>query len=293
METEFLPSKRTGLAVILLLCAVIIVASVSLILDASQFPDQPGYPLKVAFGLGLFIPLFWLIYRAYELISMRYVLARGGLALRWGLRREIIPMPELEWIRPVSDFEDRLPLPLVCLPGCYLGKKQVNGLGLVEFTATDRGQFLLVAAHKRYFVISPKGEAEFLRQFERLNELGTLEPFQALSESFSTLWERVWQDRTAKKLIQGGLGAALLLLVMAVVLSVLRANITWVTLDIVPSQRLFLLAVLGMFVWFVGLWSGFFFYLRSKLEKTMIYLLWGASIFTSLVLAIAMLIMSL
>lgn len=86
---------------------------------------------------------------------------------------------------------------------------------------------------------------------------------------------------------------ALLLLALAVILSRLRQSITWVSLEVVSSQRLYLLALLGGFAWVVSLGVGIFFYLKGSMEKTMIYLLWGASSFTSLILAVAMLIMSL
>lgn len=293
METEFIPQKRTGLVVILLLCLLLTAGSVYLLLDASRQPQAPGYWVKVVLGIGLFLPWFRLIYRVYTLVTMRYTLARGGLSLRWGLRREVISLPEVIWARPVSDFEVSLPLPLFSLPGSIFGKRQVNGLGAVEFAASDRNQLVLVATRKAYYCISPQDAVAFSQQFERLTELGTPDPWQSSSENFGTLWQRVWQDRAARRLIQVGLVMALLLLALAVILSRLRQSITWVSLEVVSSQRLYLLALLGGFAWVVSLGVGIFFYLKGSMEKTMIYLLWGASSFTSLILAAAMLIMSL
>lgn len=293
METEFIPSKRTGLVVILLLCLLLTAGSVYLLLDASRQPQAPGYWVKVVLGFGFIVPWFRLIYRAYALMTMRYTLSRGGLSLRWGLRSEVIPLPEVAWVRPVSDFEASLPLPLFSLPGSIFGKRQVNGLGLVEFAASDRNQLVLVACRKVFYCISPQDSVAFSHQVERLTELGTFDPWQSSSENFGTLWQQVWQDRAARRLIQVGLVMALLLLALAVILSGLRESITWVSLEVVSSQRLYLLALLGGFAWFASLWVGIFFYLRGSMEKTMIYLLWGASSFTSLILAVAMLIMSL
>ncbi|MGV8049611.1 MAG: PH domain-containing protein [Anaerolineaceae bacterium] len=293
MENDFYPPRRTGLFVIIPLILLLITASLYLLIKASQYPQAPYSTWSIGLGLVFIISVILLIYRVYTLVTMRYTLARGGLSLRWGLRREVISLPEVIWARPVSDFEVSLPLPLFSLPGSIFGKRQVNGLGAVEFAASDRNQLVLVATRKAYYCISPQDAVAFSQQFERLTELGTPDPWQSSSENFGTLWQRVWQDRAARRLIQVGLVMALLLLALAVILSRLRQSITWVSLEVVSSQRLYLLALLGGFAWVVSLGVGIFFYLKGSMEKTMIYLLWGASSFTSLILAAAMLIMSL
>jgi len=169
----------------------------------------------------------------------------------------------------------------------------VLGLGTVEFAATDRRKFLLVACHERYFVISPQVEQEFLDLVERLTELGSLESFAPLSEGFATLWNSVWRDLTARRLILGSLAANVVLLVLALVLASLQPNVIWATLETVPSQRLLLLPLLGLLAWLMDACSGAVFYLQEALEKPMVYLLWGMPSFLALLLAAAMLIMAL
>jgi hypothetical protein len=84
---------------------------------------------------------------------------------------------------------------------------------------------------------------------------------------------------------------ALLALAFALVGS--RAEITWTTLEQVPSTQVFLFAFFSLFIWLLNFGVGLFFYLRGGMEKAMIYLLWSGSILSSLLLAAAMLILAL
>jgi len=292
MEKEFLPPKRTGFWVLLVLLVGVLAAIIVLVIDASRTAQQPRFTLELVLAFMMLIVWIWLLLRHHTLLTTRYTLSRRDLELRWGLRREVIPMPEIEWIRPVSDFKSKLPLPAFSLPGVYFGKKQVAGLGEVDFAATERHQFLLVACNGRYFVISPQEEREFLDIFERLTELGSLEHSISLSEGFSTLWHRVWRDSTTRWLILGGLAANAALLVLALALSRLQPNVTWTTLEIVPSQRLLLLPLLGLLAWLMDACAGAAFTLRGALEKPMVYLLWGMPTILALLLTAAMLIMA-
>ncbi len=292
MEKEFLPPKRTGIWVLLVLLLGAIAGILYVLSAASQAAQQTVFMVNLLAAFVLIAVGIWLLLRLHTLLTTRYTLSRGGLELRWGLRREVIPMPEIEWIRPVSDFKSKLPLPSFSLPGVYFGKKQVAGLGAVDFAATERHQFLLVACKGRYFVISPQEEQEFLDLFERLTELGSLESVISKSEGFGTLWHRVWSDSTTRRLILGGLAANAALLVLALALVRLQPNITWTTLETVPSQRLLLLPLLGLLTWLMDACAGAAFTLRGTLEKPMVYLLWGMPTILALLLAAAMLIMA-
>jgi hypothetical protein len=293
MEKESFPSKRTGFWVLLVLLLGAIGGILYVLSAASQAAQQTVFMVNLLAAVVLIAVGIWLLLRMHTLLITRYMLSRGGLELRWGLRHEVIPMPEIVWIRPVSEFKSKLPLPALSLPGVYFGKKQVRGLGTVEFAATDRRKFLLVACRERYFVISPQEEHVFLDLFERLTELGSLESFAPLSEGFGSLWNRVWRDLTARHLILGGLAANVVLLVLALALASLQPSVTWATLEIVPSQRLLLLPLLGLLAWFVDVCAGVVFYLQEALEKPMVYLLWGMPTILALLLAAAMLIMAL
>lgn len=293
MEKEFFPNRRTGLGVLTLLLLGVAALIYWLVYTASGVLGQPSFTLMTSLAIALLAIWLWLAMRLHTLLTTRYALARGGLELRWGLRKEVIPLPDLQWIHPVSDFKAWLPLPLLSLPGIVYGKRQVAGLGKVEFAATQRRDFLLVASRGRYFVISPQEKEDFLALFERLTEMGSLENFTPLSEGFATLWGRMWSDRTARRLILVGLLASIALTLEVLLLSSRQPAIVWMTLETVSSQRLWQLAFLAWLAWIGDVCVGFVFFLHGSMEKTFIYLFLSMPILLCLILGIAMLIMAL
>ncbi|RPJ43086.1 MAG: hypothetical protein EHM21_11990, partial [Chloroflexi bacterium] len=72
-------------------------------------------------SLLLFAPLPWIVYRAFALARASYRLERDGLRLRWGMRAEDIPLPDVEWVRRPADLATSLPLPPLHWPGAILG----------------------------------------------------------------------------------------------------------------------------------------------------------------------------
>lgn len=293
MEKEFLPPKRTGIWVLLVLLLGVIAGILYVLSAASQAAQQTVFMANLLAAVVLIAVGIWLLLRMHTLLTTRYILGRGGLALRWGLRREVIPMPAVQWIRPVSDFQTRLPRPVGALPGMIFGARNVPGLGPVEYAASDSSSLLLVAASGRYFAISPRDPETFLGLYERLSELGSLVSYEPHSESLDTLRKKIWQDKIARGLLAGGLAAGLAVLALAFALAGSRAEITWTTLEQVGSSQVFLLAFFSLFIWLLNFGVGLYFYLRGGMEKAMIYLLWAGSILTSLMLAAAMLILAL
>jgi len=293
MEKEFLPPKRTGIWVLLVLLLGVIAGILYVLSAASQAAQQTVFMANLLAAVVLIAVGIWLLLRMHTLFTTRYMLSRGGLELRWGLRHEVIPMPAVQWIRPVSDFQARLPLPFGALPGMIFGSRNVPGLGLVEYAAADPRNLLLVSASGRYYAISPSESAAFLDLYERLNELGSLSAYEPRSESLRTLREKIWRDATARRLLTGGLMAAVVVLGLAFALASTRTEITWTTLEKVPSNQVFLFAFFSLFIWLINAVIGLYFYLRGGVEKAMIYLFWAGSILVSLLLAAALLILAL
>jgi hypothetical protein len=293
MEKEFLPPKRTGIWVLLVLLLGVIAGILYVLSAASQAAQQTVFMANLLAAVVLIAVGIWLLLRMHTLFTTRYMLSRGGLELRWGLRREVIPMSAVQWIRSVTDFQTRLPRPVGALPGMIFGARNVPGLGPVEYAASDSSSLLLVAASGRYFAISPRDPETFLGLYERLSELGSLVSYEPHSESLDTLRKKIWQDKIARGLLGGGFAAGLLVLALASALAGSRAEITWTTLEQVGSSQVFLLAFFSLFIWLLNFGVGLYFYLRGGMEKAMIYLLWAGSILTSLLLAAAMLILAL
>ncbi len=293
MDTTYFPPKKTGTIVVLIFMVFLLLASGVLLVQASKNPANPHYLGYVLAGFGLLLPFVALLYRLYTVQTMKIILGRGGLALRWGLNREIIPMNELRWVRPVSEIKPGFPLPIMSLPGSYFGKRQVPGVGLVNFVVSDRKRMVLVSTARGSFCISPDDVTAFTQQFDRLTELGLLGVWEGRSENLGSLWKGVWKDRTARTSIMLGAIGVALLVGLTVLLTASRDTIVWVTLETVPSQRLFLLAGLDFFAWLMTLLVGLFFYFRGGIDKIMIYLFWVVSIVVTLLLLTAILIMSL
>jgi hypothetical protein len=224
-----------------------------------------------------------LMYRLYALTQASYALERDGLRIRWGLRAEDIPLPQIEWIRPANELGFPLRIPLTSSPGAYLGSSRVEGLGLVEYIASDIPTMLLVATPAKVYVISPADPKAFMRSFRRVFELGSLSPLPSRSVRPAAFLEMVWADRPARGMLLAGffLTAALFILVSLRIPTLPSVSLGFDAaqrpLEAGPAESLLLLAVLGGFAYGVDLLAGLFFY-RHPPSKPVAYLLWGASV---------------
>ena len=88
------------------------------------------FVLFLIVSLLLFAPLPWIFYRTYSLIRAHYSLGRDGLRLRWGMRAEDIPLPDIEWVRRPADLAAAVPMPRMRWPGAIWGQcaRQTWGL---------------------------------------------------------------------------------------------------------------------------------------------------------------------
>jgi hypothetical protein len=267
-------------------------ALILLIIGSGNAARDPNLPL-----LLLTIPLLgvftFLSYRAFLILTTRYLLGRSSFELRCGFQREIIPLDLVEWAHPISDFDSPMPLSGFLLPWQYYGKRNIRGLGLVAFAATDKPNMVLIRADNRHFVISPVSARVFARDFENVSGLGAAEEMEPVSQNLRSMLREIIQDGTAKKLLIAGLLGVLLLLVVTIALSATRLNVTWITLEQVPSNRLLLLLLVGVLAWLLNTLLGAYFFLQSLLEKRWIFLVWGWSVLVSLILALAAVFMSL
>ena len=96
----------------------------------------------------------------------------------------------------------------------------------------------------------------------------------------------------ARKLFTAGIVGLLILTAVSIALSATRPTITWITLELVPSNRLLLLLLVGGLDWLLNTFLGGYFYLRGLLEKRWIFLIWSWSAFMSLTLSAAAVFMS-
>lgn len=293
MDEVYEPPRRLGLAFNLGIALLMLIAVFSLlIIGSGSRLREPNLMLLLA-AVPCLLLFFFLIYRVFLLTSTRYVLSSEALEIRWGFRREIIPLVQIEWVHPVSDFESPMPLPGFLLPGQFFGVRQIRGLGAVEFVACDKPSMVLIRAEARHFVISPSEARGFADNFERLSGLGAAEGIRPASENLTSMLGAIIQDKTAKMILILSFAFVLLLAAVAALLSATRAEILWVTLERVSSDRLLLLALVGVLIWLVNGFVGAYFFLRELVAKRWVYLVWAWSAPVCLILILAAVFMSL
>ena len=142
--TVFLPARRKGLIVHISSGTVLLISSITAFWFALQQQAGSTLLLLMAISIVLLAPLTMVVYRGYALLKASYSLERNGLHLVWGLRYEDIPLADVEWVRPANELGFHLPLPPLAWPGAILGTRTVEGLGLVEFLASDTDNLMLI-----------------------------------------------------------------------------------------------------------------------------------------------------
>ena len=285
VEKDFSPANLIGLIFQLVVIVISALTGGYFFFMATREASGLNFLLYMLVALLAFSPLPILFYRLYGLLTATYILRRDGLLVRWGLRREDIPLNQIEWVRPANELGFRLPLPWLRWPGAILGNRRGNELGLVEFMAGDTAHLILIATSQKVFAISPKDMKGFMAFFQQLNELGSLTPLEAQSVYPRVLIGRVWEDRLARILILGSLGVGLALLAAVAVSIPNLTNITWTDPGgTAPAERLLLLPILGGLIWFFDLLSGIFLYRKGGDLRLAAYLIWGSSALTCLLL---------
>lgn len=292
MEEALKPPRKRSLVLNLIVGFIALVGGlVLLVLGSGDASRQPNL-LQLTLALVLFVVVALFSYQVFLVLTTRFQLTRSALELQWGFRREVLPLEQVEWAHPVLDFDSPMPLPGFVLPFQYYGIRRIRGLGTVEFAATDRRNMVLIRADNRHFVISPEDAYAFASEFEKLSALGPQEVVAPLSQTGRNLIGEILQDGMARKLFTAGIVGLLTLTAVSIALSATRPTITWITLELVPSNRLLLLLLVGGLDWLLNTFLGGYFYLRGLLEKRWIFLIWSWSAFMSLTLSAAAVFMS-
>ena len=292
MEEALKPPRKRSLVLNLIVGFIALVGGlVLLVLGSGDALRQPNL-LQLTLALVLFVVVALFSYQTFLVLTTRFQLTRSALELQWGFRREVLPLEQVEWAHPVLDFDSPMPLPGFVLPFQYYGIRRIRGLGTVEFAATDRRNMVLIRADSRHFVISPEDAYAFASEFEKLSALGPQETIAPLSQTGRNLIGEILQDGMARKLFTAGIVGLLILTAVSIALSATRPTITWITLELVPSNRLLLLLLVGGLDWLLNTFLGGYFYLRGLLEKRWIFLIWSWSAFMSLTLSAAAVFMS-
>jgi hypothetical protein len=229
------------------------------------------------------------LYRAYALMRASYRLERDGLRLRWGLRAEDIPLPQVEWVRRASDLAVDLPLPPISWPGALRGTAQSQDLGTIEYMASNTQTLLLIATPDRIYAISPEDPNAFLKAFQQTFEMGSLSPISSISVLPAAYLTTVWSNLPARYILMIGFLVGLLLFVIVSLAIPGRETVALGyysdgrPLPDVPAGQLILLPMLGAFIFFSDLFAGLFFY-RNTAHRPVAFVIWSSGMATMLLL---------
>lgn len=291
----FYPAKKVGLTLHIALALILGGGSGFLLYLAFQQAGG-GFLILYLFGALILVGLLGVIaYRIYALTHASYTLERNGLSLRWGLRREDIPLTELEWIHPADDLVTPFRKPLFSMPGAYLGMVDHPDLGKVEFIASSASSLVVIESFQHVFVLSPEKPEEFMKAFTHSLEMGSITPIEAYSSEPAEFIQNVFQNRYARVMLVLSLVLTLALVVVATLLIPTRStlslgiNAAGAALDPVPAIQLLILPLLGSFSFVMNVAVGLYFF-RHESQRPISYVLWAAAILTPFLLIISTLV---
>ncbi len=287
----FPPSKHGGLLFHGVLLVALVVVTLWALLNLSSATAGIPFVIYLLVAIVAFVPIPILAYRAYALFRAEYILDRDSLELRWGLRSEVIPLSDIEWVRSVHDLTRPLGGPPLATPGAILGFHRHPDLGVVEYLASARPQLLLVATAKRVYAISPADPTDFVETFARAVELGSLKSTKSKSRYPSFIVTEAWESGLVR---YEWLASLFLNLGLAAWVSVLIPSTTTIafgirpdqTPDMVPAVQLVLIPLVSVFLNLLGWATGLFFFRWGKWRSLSI-ILWGSGAAATLVFLVA------
>lgn len=291
-EFVFQPVRRAGTIFQAIVLTIMISAGLVGFWQAFQARIGPAFLLWLLPVLAAFIVVPVLAYRFYALQHATYTLGREGIRLRWGLRAEEIPIASILWVNLAVELSAPLPPPRLYWPGGVLGRRHLLGAGEVEFMASTTKDLVVIATTGKYYAISPETSENFILAFQRCIEMGSLSPLPARSAYPTLLLIRVWQSRTARALLLGGMLLSMALLVWVSLVIPGRGQVVFgfrpgsQSGDLVPAVRLLLLPILNTFFFLIDFFLGLFYFRREE-RQSISYLVWGAGVLTPLLFLIA------
>lgn len=283
MAQDFRPPRQRGF--ILHFGALLLNLAIIGFLALQTFNQQERgfFILYLIAGVIVFLPIPVIAYRLFALLRSRYTVDREGIGIQWGLREEVIPMADIEWIRLAGDLAFDLPLPPVSVQGAVLGSHYHRDIGHIEYIASDASNLLLIAARDRVYAISPKDVRGFLNASARSAELGSITPISGKSSSANFLVTALLKDKVSRILLLLGIILSIVLLIATSFIIPMRESIPLgfnpigQTADSSPSERLLLLPVLSLLMLVIDISLGAYLY-RKEGFRTASYLAFAASL---------------
>ena len=293
----FEPVRKKGLIYHGIAVVILLLIAAGSIISGVLWVQGNLFVLLMLVALITLALLPWILYRGFALLNARYILERDGLKIRWGLRSEDIPVTSVEWVRPAQESGFLVPLPVIHWPGAILGSRHVQGLGDVEFIASDPDSLILITTPDKVYAISPLDVRYFETSFQRTLEMGSLSPLVSRSAKPIAFLQSVWSDGLARILL---LTSLVLTFLLWIITGFVIANHTLLPLgyttqglpgELIRAEQMLLLPVINTFILVMDLSLGMYFFRRLD-ENLVAYLLWIGGSLTSVLLIIAVFLFS-
>ncbi len=270
---SFPPARGKGIALHLALCLLLIGLEVFLAITFGTAQEGIQYALLLIAMLILAVPLVFLLYRLYSLIFSSYDLRRDGLHIRWGQRREVIPLNAVEWIRRPQDMTCDVPWSVIPMPGAYLGTVPTKDGLTFEFLASDTETMLFLGTSRYIYAVSPEDPDEFMLGFERVLQLGALSNVRWESRRPANWVIEAWKDKPGR--IFAILSVILLVLLFILVGSRFQVTPTGEATG-TPGAVNMSLPLSAVIIWAAGSVLGLRLYQNANSRRTA-ELVWGAT----------------
>jgi len=282
-KREHRPSIRRG-AIIHLVILLILLAASGYLLWLALFQQTQGvFILYLIASILVFLPFPFFLYRLFSLLRAKYTLSRDGVSIQWGLRTEDIPITEIEWVRLPDDLAVKLPIPRIIFPGVVLGTRKHKDLGIIEYIASDLNQLILIATKDRIFAISPRNINAFEDDFYRSAEMGSITPIKKQSSQPQFIATSLMSDKAVRAFLLSSVFLSLLLLVTVSFIIPTRATVplgleaVGINREESSSERLILLPLLSLFIFFVDFGFGSYLY-RKKGFRSAAYIVFASAL---------------
>lgn len=286
-KIEHRPDIRPGFALHFGLILINTAISGYLLFLALSSQVRGVFILYLVASIITYLPAPFLFYQAFALARAKYTISRNGIAIQWGLRTEDIPIDEIDWIRLPRDFVNPIAPPPFRLAGAVLASTSDRDLGTIEYISSRTQGLVLIATRSIVFVISPGNPHAFIEDFHRSAELGSFSPIQKRSSQPQLILAQLARDKVARPLLLASLTISLLMLIAVSFIIPTRSSVPLglealgANRESSPSERLLLLPLLSLFVFFIDLAFGSYLY-RKKGFKNAAYIVFFSSLFLPL-----------
>lgn len=180
-EQNFQLPKRKTVLNLLVLCFFLAGISTGSFIIGSTLANAGFRILVYISGVVSLLPLFIFLFYLFQISHSYYGINREGLTIQWGFQKMVVPIQEIEWIRPYDQMGYTIPTPGLSRLGIFSGKLFTSELGDVLFFATRRQDAFLIGTTREVLFLSPADAQTFQKGVQEAVYLGSITPLERKS----------------------------------------------------------------------------------------------------------------